>query len=341
MGTGVLDVRVVDASALTGHAYRVTFMREAGGTTYDVTDETTNTLVLDDVPVPDDGTESPLFDGLRLVVSESASGVDLGRTGWAEPDGLLNLSAGRIDINEPPIPGFEWVFQGTPAPYDYEIRFSDNLVGQSIGGFQLGTGSAAPTAVATETNFTVHNTTLDRPAPFVFYEFREETRNGFFDAFEWIFLYEDLDDNPATDPEPTYFVRPRSSTADGDFPGAGDVFALATLKPFATGDAFRFVASLTVDAEDVAAPTALRLDAAFPNPARGTATLGYEVQRAGPVTLTVYDVLGREVAVLVDGERPAGAHTARLDVRGLANGVYLVRLDAAGQRGTRRLTVLG
>ncbi len=218
-GTGSLVVRVVDEGALTGDVYRVVFTREDDATTYDVIDETAGDIVLADVPVPDDGTEGPLFDGLRLVVNESEAGVDLARTGWAEPDGLLSITSQVIDINQlPPIP---WQFEGTAAPYDYEIRFSDMLVGQSIGGFPLGTGNGAPTAVATETNFTIHNVTLDRPAPFVFLEPRAESQNGILDNFEFVFLYEDLDDNPVTNLEPTYLVRPRSYHARWRLPRHG------------------------------------------------------------------------------------------------------------------------
>jgi hypothetical protein len=57
------------------------------------------------------------------------------------------------------------------------------------------------------------------------------------------------------------------------------------------------------------------------------------------VRLAVYDVLGREVAVLVDGERPAGRHEAVLDGRMLPSGVYLVRLAAGGEVRTRAVTL--
>ena len=94
-----------------------------------------------------------------------------------------------------------------------------------------------------------------------------------------------------------------------------------------------------VSVSDVS-PSALRLDV-FPNPVRQTATLGYGLRHAGRVTLTVYDVLGREVAVLVDDIRAAGEYTVRLDARHLASGVYIVRLDAAGGvTRTQRATVL-
>lgn len=335
-GTGDFIVQVVDSEALTGHTYRAEFTRQSGETTYTVTDVTTSSTLLAGVPIPGDGSEGPIFDGLRLVVVDDEAAVDLTGSGWDDPEGLVDLLATRININQV-IPGQVWQFQGTAVPYDYEVRFSKDLVGQSIGGFTLGTGSGAPEAVETTTNFTLHNTTLDRPAPFAFFEPAEASRNGRFDAFEFIFLYEDLDGEP--NPVPTYVARPATSFPGGAFPDDGDVFALRTFKPFETGDAFTFVASLTVDAEGGAMPRGVRL-AAFPNPARGTATVTYEVGQAGGVTLSVYDVLGREVAVLIDGERTVGAYTARFETRGLASGVYILRLESDGQTRTQRVTVL-
>ena len=76
-----------------------------------------------------------------------------------------------------------------------------------------------------------------------------------------------------------------------------------------------------------------------PNPSSGGARVAFAVAEAGPVRLTVVDVRGREVAVLVDGERAAGAHEARLD-GGLAPGVYVVRLEAAGRVLTQRAAVV-
>jgi hypothetical protein len=48
------------------------------------------------------------------------------------------------------------------------------------------------------------------------------------------------------------------------------------------------------------------------------------------VRLTVYDILGREVATLVDGMQQQGVHEARFDGGGLSSGVYLYRLQTAG-----------
>lgn len=54
----------------------------------------------------------------------------------------------------------------------------------------------------------------------------------------------------------------------------------------------------------------------------------------------MYDVLGREVAVLVDGVRPAGTHRVTFDASTLAGGVYVYRLQADGKVLSRKLTLV-
>jgi hypothetical protein len=85
---------------------------------------------------------------------------------------------------------------------------------------------------------------------------------------------------------------------------------------------------------------ALALLPASPNPLRGAATLRFTLPEAGPVRLAVYDALGREVAVLVDGEREAGPHAVAFEAGALPSGAYVARLEAASQALTQRLTVL-
>ena len=76
----------------------------------------------------------------------------------------------------------------------------------------------------------------------------------------------------------------------------------------------------------------------FPNPFRDAATLTLRVpEHAGPIHLAVYDVLGREVAVLADGVLPPGEHALTLDGAGLPSGLYLVRLEAGRQTETIKL----
>ncbi len=78
---------------------------------------------------------------------------------------------------------------------------------------------------------------------------------------------------------------------------------------------------------------------AAPNPFVGRTTLRYAVEAPSAVRLAVYDVLGREVALLVDGAVEAGQHEATFDARGLAPGVYVYRLAVGAAVQTGRLTL--
>ena len=87
-------------------------------------------------------------------------------------------------------------------------------------------------------------------------------------------------------------------------------------------------------------PPAFELERAAPNPVRQAAALAFSVPEPGPVSLDVVDVLGRRVAVLVDGDRDAGRHTVRWSADGLASGTYVLRLRAAGQTAAQTVTVV-
>lgn len=75
-------------------------------------------------------------------------------------------------------------------------------------------------------------------------------------------------------------------------------------------------------------PHRFRLVQNYPNPFNPSTTLSYEVASPSRVRMVVYDVLGREIAVLADAERAAGAHSLVWEARGLASGVYFVRMSA-------------
>jgi sugar lactone lactonase YvrE len=99
----------------------------------------------------------------------------------------------------------------------------------------------------------------------------------------------------------------------------------------------------------VVATAAVRLQFAFfpvaPNPVRDTATLRFDLPRAGGVRVRIFDPAGRRVRVLVDRVLPAGRQTIVWDGRNddghpLASGTFYVRLDWTGRQATRTLTLL-
>jgi len=65
----------------------------------------------------------------------------------------------------------------------------------------------------------------------------------------------------------------------------------------------------------------------YPNPFNQHTVLGFALPAAAPIKLTVFDVIGREIATLINGGMDAGNHLIVFDAKALASGVYLVRLD--------------
>lgn len=76
------------------------------------------------------------------------------------------------------------------------------------------------------------------------------------------------------------------------------------------------------------APTEFALNQNYPNPFNPTTAISYQLLANSFVNLTVHDLLGREVAVLVNAERGAGTHSVVWDASGRPSGVYLYRLTA-------------
>jgi Zn-dependent M28 family amino/carboxypeptidase len=81
----------------------------------------------------------------------------------------------------------------------------------------------------------------------------------------------------------------------------------------------------------VPVPPVFSLAQNFPNPFNPGTSIRYSLATQERVTLTVYDMLGRQVAVLVAGEMSAGPHTARWDASDTASGIYVCRLTTGNR----------
>ena len=92
-------------------------------------------------------------------------------------------------------------------------------------------------------------------------------------------------------------------------------------------------------------PARLYLGQNYPNPFNPATIIPYQLPATTRVRLEVFNILGQRVATLVDGERPAGFHTAAWNAtdasgRGVGSGVYLYRLLGLGERLTRSMVLL-
>ena len=87
-------------------------------------------------------------------------------------------------------------------------------------------------------------------------------------------------------------------------------------------------------------PKAFTLDQNYPNPFNPSTTVRFTLPETAPVSLTVYDMLGRKVAVLADGVLAAGQHEVRFDASHLASGTYLYRLVTVEQTFVKQMILM-
>jgi hypothetical protein len=88
------------------------------------------------------------------------------------------------------------------------------------------------------------------------------------------------------------------------------------------------------------APDAFRLAQNYPNPFNPATTISYILPSPARVRLAVFDNLGREIALLADGEEPAGSRSHEWDAASFASGVYFYRLTVEGTSFTRKMLLL-
>lgn len=99
----------------------------------------------------------------------------------------------------------------------------------------------------------------------------------------------------------------------------------------------------TVDVQEQgeAVPEAFSLAQNFPNPFNPSTQITFTLARASKVTLEVYDILGRQVATLINGDlRSAGRHEMQFTAAGLASGVYFYRLSADQKVATMKMMLV-
>jgi len=92
--------------------------------------------------------------------------------------------------------------------------------------------------------------------------------------------------------------------------------------------------------DGVADPASCVLKQNYPNPFNPSTTIDFNIPSRGDVRLTVFDHLGREVAVLADGEYESGTHSCQFSSAELPSGVYMYRLLWNGNSVARRMVLL-
>ena len=88
-------------------------------------------------------------------------------------------------------------------------------------------------------------------------------------------------------------------------------------------------------------PNIYKLGQNYPNPFNPSTTIEYQIPEESDVTLKVYDILGREVSVLVNGENNAGNYNVDFNVSNLTSGIYFYRIEAKSKVSNKQFSKVG
>lgn len=308
-GTGTVTIHLIDPASLTGHRYRVAIdASDSEAKTYSVTDLTLGTDILSAIPFSDGVLESPVFDGIALVVEDLAEGMpNLEETGWTEGDTNLgvSISGGTVLIAILTI-------DLLATEDDYELEVTESITGTSVARYGI---------PAQDLFFAVTAVRDGLPREVIF---DDENDDGMLGDGDVLYLLEGGADGGL---EPAW--RFTFDADDGTIlPGPGDTFTFVPLRSLGSDDVFEFWGAPVATAS---LPTALT-DAlgSYPNPFDDDVTVTFRLATPSEAKVEVFDVLGRRVALLLDRVLDAGDHETRwTGPRGalrLASGTYVLRL---------------
>lgn len=317
-GTGSADVivKIVHPARLTGHTYRVMFHNvPPAPTVYDVLDATASTIRVSGVGDLDGRTEGPEFDGVRLVIKDypvAKASVDSSR--WIR--GASSITANLFVPSRPTGTGF-------PYPYDYLLTLYNTVVDTSVAVFSL---DAVPM------KFLARNLTLGTQADVCFFDGDGDGTISTMDEVDFL----ERDSLGAYQLSwAVFFVAEAGDT----LPVPGDQFLLKTLKPLTSDDVYEFATTVS-GISGHAFPVSPRLEQNFPNPFNPSTTIRYALPQRLHVTMSVFNILGQQVAALVQEEQEAGYHEVQFDASNLSSGMYLYRLTAGNFVQTRKLLLI-
>ena len=191
-------------------------------------------------------------------------------------------------------------------------------------------GNLQATTGNTEVTLSWDAPSNDGGADITSYQYRLKESGGDFSAYM---------DIPESGPGE---ANARSYTVTGLTNGQEYVFRMRAVNEHGGGFPAEITVTLPtrVDTESEELPAELALLGNYPNPFNPETTIRYALPQAGNVLLAVYDLLGHEVAVLVDEPKPAGHHMARFHAGHLPSGAYVYRLQAQGKVMTNMMTLV-
>ena len=110
--------------------------------------------------------------------------------------------------------------------------------------------------------------------------------------------------------------------------------------PLAVGNFWRYEIATTIDEPGQNAPRIYSLSQNYPNPFNAQTTINYSLPHAGPINLTIDNILGQKVVTLFEGLQSAGSHSIIWDASNITSGIYFYRIQAGDYAEARKCLLL-
>jgi hypothetical protein len=320
-GNGPFIIHLTNEATLKQGRYRAMFELQGADTTYTIIDASTKTPLATKERILGPGNEGPEFDGVRLEIKNYSSPIpafDCSR--W------LNGSSTLLPVIF--IPRFQYGgedIQGIPFAADYEILISDHIVDTSSSMY----GSAS-----IPMKFSVRNTTKTKPVKIIFNDMNGDAALSENDEIIII-------DQGPSGPAIGWDLQFLSSSSLLVLPQPGDVFLLKILKPYTVLDTLEFITSPNLYVKKTGtAPLSFTVHQNYPNPFNGITNYEFEITNEELIRIKVFDLLGRELATVLNERLKPGTHRIQWNSGNLPSGVYFYRLEMGNVTAVKKMILL-
>ncbi|MCF6269664.1 MAG: T9SS type A sorting domain-containing protein [Melioribacteraceae bacterium] len=331
--SAAIELIVADTMSVTNDIYEITFNVDGETKKYSVTNLNTNQKVIDNLELID-GMSSPTFEGLRLNIKDVEMDIDYNQTHFnrSELDPSYNVYFSPSNVDYIGLPHVK-------SALDWIVVFND-LDTNSDGSWKnIGDSTLfVPSMKQGECPFKIIDLDNNEKANYLI----DETRNPYLENNSW-------------NEEELIILRPQGVTdatvsyalnfdfSSGIIPGNGDTLYIITYNPIDSNDVYQFTAddNYILSYKDAGEnPNKFSLSQNYPNPFNPSTFINYSLPKSGFVELKVYDMLGREVASLVNKEQSIGNYKIEFNASNLTSGVYFYRISSAGFTKSMKMILL-